>query len=116
MMSLPDPERRRQTKRIILWTVGIAIALLLFVQFANPGTREEPDSSTSPADQYLGEYGGDRRVYARILGSTDCDFLQEQFDIAADNNDRATPGSDEHRWTLGYMTAADDQLEESGCY
>jgi hypothetical protein len=76
----------------------------------------ESDTPTNPADQYVDEYGGERSVYARIFGSTDCAFLQGQFDIAGDNNDRAEPGSDEHRWTLGYMTAADEQLEASGCY
>jgi hypothetical protein len=68
------------------------------------------------AQAYFDEYGGDLAVYERILGMTDCGELQEQFDLAAGNNETAEPGTDEARWTLGYMTAADEQLEASGCY
>jgi len=84
--------------------------------FSEISSGLDSGESSRPADRYVDEYGGERTVYARILGSSDCQFLQGQFDIAADNNDLATPGSDEHKWTLGYMTAADEQLEASGCY
>ena len=36
-MSLPDPERRPQTRRVILWMIGIVVALVLAAQLTNRG-------------------------------------------------------------------------------
>ncbi len=44
-----------------------------------------------------------------------CAELQATFDRAADNNERAESGSNEKRWTLGYMTAADERMKAIGC-
>lgn len=68
------------------------------------------------AGEYLEEYGGSRDVYERILASSDCGGLQEEFDTAAANNDAAEPGTPQFRQTLGYMTAADERMQELGCY
>ena len=73
-------------------------------------------STESPVAKYLEEYGGAERAYLEILTSTDCAFLQEKFDVASDNNKRETPGTEGFKWTLGYMTAADDRMREIGCY
>lgn len=67
-------------------------------------------------DDYLQEFGGNRDVYIKILTLADCAALQEEFNIAYSNNSRETPGSDQFKWTLGYMTAADDQMKYLGCY
>lgn len=67
------------------------------------------------ADDYADDHGGNPAVYERILNLTDCAALQQEFDRATANNDRAEPGTDEHRWTLGYMTAAQDRMDAVGC-
>lgn len=71
---------------------------------------------TSPAQTYLDEYGGNIEVYNEIFSLTDCAALQEKFNIASDNNTRAEPGTAEFKWTLGYMTAADERMKFIGCY
>jgi len=70
----------------------------------------------STPDEYVAEYGGNRDVYVEILSLTDCVKLQEQFDIASQNNERETPGTPQFKWTTGYMVAANDRMEEVGCY
>jgi hypothetical protein len=69
----------------------------------------------APYARYLEEYGGLPSVYAQIFSSS-CEELQEQFDIAAENNDRETAGTERFRMTLGYMRAADDRMRAQGCY
>jgi len=68
------------------------------------------------ADDYMQEYGGNPDVYNRILSLTDCTLLQEEFDIASENNQRATPSTAEHKETTGYMVAADARMKELDCY
>lgn len=70
----------------------------------------------SPAQTYFDEYGGRIEVYNEILSLNDCVALQEKFNIASDNNTRAEPGTAEFKWTLGYMTAADERMKFIGCY
>lgn len=76
--------------------------------------------SSAPAvktvDDYIQEYGGNADVYNHILSLSDCGLLQEQFDIAAGNNANASPGTSEHKESLGYMTAADDRMKALNCY
>lgn len=81
-------------------------------------TPEPPTTAPTPsqAETYFEQYGGSLQVYEDILLMTDCAILQEKFDLAAGNNDRATPGTKESSWTLGYMMVADDRMEELGCY
>lgn len=68
------------------------------------------------ADKYIAEYGGNRDVYTEILSLTDCKILQEKFDTASANNAREKPGTQQFKWTLGYMTVADDRMKAVGCY
>jgi len=68
------------------------------------------------ADDYVREYGGNPDVYNRILSLTDCTLLQEEFDIASENNQRTTPSTAEHKETTGYMVAADARMKELDCY
>lgn len=72
--------------------------------------------STKTVDDYMNEYGGNADVYNNILSLSDCALLQEQFNIASDNNQRETPGTSNHKATLGYMTAADDRMKALNCY
>jgi hypothetical protein len=57
-------------------------------------------------------------VCARIAKMTDCDVLQEQFDLAEQTSKR--PGGPQGAtWSeigIAYMTAADDRMREIGCY
>src|SRR3990172_9039381 len=73
-------------------------------------------SAPKTVDDYMREYGGNPDVYNRILLLTDCTLLQEEFDIASENNQRATPGSEEYKETIGYMVAADDRMKALDCY
>lgn len=76
--------------------------------------------SSAPAlktvDDYIQEYGGQADVYNRILSLNDCGLLQEQFDIAFGNNEISSPGTSEHKESLGYLTAADDRMKALNCY
>jgi hypothetical protein len=57
-------------------------------------------------------------VYARIAKLTDCDKLQEQFDLAEQTSQR--PGGPQGAtWSeigIAYMQAADDRMRKVGCY
>lgn len=84
-------------------------------------TTEAPEatttSSTVPTAEAPPSRGpGDPAVYDRLDDLTDCAALQEQFDIAAANNDRAEPGTDMFDITLSYMLYADERMQEEGCY
>jgi hypothetical protein len=72
----------------------------------------QPAQSTD----YEAEYGGNPAIYERIASLSDCDELQAEFDIAADINDRAEPGTPAHRQSTGYMGATDARMQEVGCY
>ena len=73
-------------------------------------------STSKTVDDYMREYGGNPDVYNRILSLTDCALLQEEFNIASENNQRATPGTAEYKETIGYMVAADDRMKALDCY
>lgn len=65
---------------------------------------------------------GSPEVYARIAAETDCQILQDEFDRAADNFDRAVAADEpagegtEREWTVAYMKAADERMAAIGCY
>ena len=101
-MSETANDKTKSNKTTILLIVG---GLVLLIGMALFGTLI---GDPAPPEGDL--------VHDRIAAMTDCDQLQRQFDIAADNNERATPGTSQHRRTLEYMTAADDRMEELGCY
>lgn len=67
-------------------------------------------------DPHGRDRGGSSAVYDEIETSTDCDELQEQFDTAGDSFDRQPDaGSPQAEWSLGFMEAAEDRMEEIGC-
>ncbi len=68
------------------------------------------------ADDYVKEFGGNVDVYNRILVMTDCTALQAEFDQADANTKLQAPGTPEYKWSIGYMTAADDRMKTLSCY
>lgn len=87
----------------------LAVVSMLFV-------GNVPAGEVKTATQFVKDYGGSLAAYEEILKMTDCAKLQEQFDTAAGNNDRARPGTKAFRWTMGYMEAADNRMRAIGCY
>jgi hypothetical protein len=73
-------------------------------------------SAPKSVDDYLKEYGGNRDVYEKLFSMTDCTSLQNEFDIASENNQAATPGTPQFKQTTGYMVAADQRMKELDCY
>lgn len=63
-----------------------------------------------------GTPAGNPATHARIRAMTDCAALQEAFDTAAANFDRAQKGTPQSGWSVAYMKTADERMEEIGCY
>lgn len=59
--------------------------------------------------------GTDDPASSRIGALENCAEVQQAFDTAVRDNDRAAPGSDQHRQTLDYMKAAQERLEDLDC-
>lgn len=59
---------------------------------------------------------GNPAVYARIESSTNCTKLQREFDTAMDNAEAREPGDPYRDLSLSYARAADNRMEEIGCY
>lgn len=93
--------------------IGVVIGFVVIGAYAINAVTESGQTS---AEKYVSEYGGMESVYTGILNTTNCATLQASFDRAADNNDRAEPGSTAHKYTLGYMKATDERMEQVGCY
>jgi len=73
-------------------------------------------STIKTVNDYVEEFGGNPDVYNRILSMNDCASLQGEFDQAFENSEIQEPGTDQHQWSVGYMTAADDRMKALGCY
>ena len=87
---------------IILWLASVACG------------SAAPTLNT--ADDYVEEFGGSADVYERILSLTDCIALQSEFDQADTNTELQEPGAPQYQWLIGYMTAANNRMEEIGCH
>lgn len=79
-------------------------------------TEAPQDPTIQLATQYAQEYDGSYDAYYQIFTSTDCAFLQEQFDIAYETNENAEAGTIHHKRSLGFMLASDERMQEIGCY
>jgi len=90
----------------------LALSVLILISLACGSSAPE----VKTVEDYVNEYGGNADVYQRILSLSDCAQLQTEFDIAAQNNSSAAPGTANHKETLGYMTAADDRMKSLNCY
>ncbi len=95
--------RRSKTTLILIGAATAAVGLLMLAA--------ELWSVTHPVAP-----AGDPATHARIRAMTDCGELQEAFDTAGDNFDRARKGTPQSAWSLAYMDTADDRMEEIGCY
>jgi len=74
------------------------------------------DDSPTTASEFAKEYGGSEAVYAEILNSNDCDYLQGQFDIAFQASEENSPGTVYHKRATGFMVASDFRMDKIGCY
>lgn len=75
-----------------------------------PTTKDGPESTTTTTRP------GDPAVWARIEGGTDCATLQSEFNTAMDNAERRSPGDPLRDLSMDYAEAADERMEEVGCY
>ena len=89
----------------------LAATLVMVIAAGCGGAAQVEDLG---AAEYAEEYGGSVSAYRQILSLSSCVELQEQFDIAADNNDAAEPGTSAHRQSLGFMTAAQARMDSLG--
>lgn len=99
----------------------LSMLTIIFFCFLGAGSVDSDSTksnSSEPktADEYVNEYGGRREVYQEILSMTDCNKLQEKFNIASKNNDRASPGTQHFKITMGYMQVAHNRMAEINCY
>lgn len=105
-----QPAKQRQgASRTPIVVMGLILVVAIGTT-AMAALRATPQQRT-----YIDEYGGSSQVYADIAAASSCGQLQTMFDTAAANNDRATPGTTEHKYTTGYMTAAVDRMKTLGC-
>lgn len=81
-----------------------------------PAPEAPAETAQAPAPEPVPTGPGDPGVYAELAALTDCAALQEKFDVAANNNERETPGTPLFDITLSYMRYTDDRLEAVGCY
>jgi hypothetical protein len=83
-----------------------------------PLTSAEPKATSAPAPKATEpSRPGDPAVYARIAKMTDCNELQEQFDLAERTSQREG-GPQGATWSeigIVYMTAADERMRKVGC-
>ena len=106
----------QQTPKTLFNTTVIVLLLICFITicvYAAVFFLIPPGPTT--VDGYMNEYGGNPDIYQRILSISYCAALQTEFDLAVANNERLTPGTPEHKWSTGYMTAAKDRMKEIGC-
>lgn len=90
----------------------LAFIVLLIVSLACGSSSPQ----VKTADDYVGEFGGNPDVYKRILSLNDCALLQDEFNQAEANTKLQAPGTEQYKWSLGYMTAADDRMKALNCY
>lgn len=84
------------------------ICLLTLTFVAGCGSTTTPDDNTRTT--------GNPTVYARIESSTSCIALQREFDTAMDNAEAREPGDPHRDLSLSYARAADNRMQEIGCY
>ena len=111
-----DAQEWAVDSRLVNWGY-LGVALVIAVLFAGlislldaPTTR-----GRSSVDAYLDDYGGSRAAYEQILNVSDCATIRDELGKASADHTRTEPGSVEHLVTLGYLTAAEDQLASSRC-
>lgn len=103
----------KKTKSTLISAAIIFICLCLgFAAFAQIFSDNDPTT----AAEFAEKYGGSETVYAEILASNDCDYLQGQFDTAYQASEDFSPGTPQHKRATGFMTASNLRMEKIGCY
>lgn len=73
-------------------------------------------TSSDPAVENNERTTGNPAVIARIENSTSCTGLQREFNTAMDNAEARQPGDPMRDLSMTYARAADNRMEEVGCY
>lgn len=105
-----EEKKRRNTTILIGFLIFIFVVLpiLSFIGAAFSSSDTSDVSSERP---------GEQAVYERIVGLTDCDALQQEFDLAEAHGERNRQDGkmDLARISTSYMEAADMQMQKIGC-
>jgi uncharacterized membrane protein len=113
-MMVQQTEKQKANNTLLATTIVIGfICILAICVFAF--TFSVLDEPNTP-EEFAKEYDGSVDAYREILTSNDCAFLQEKFDTAYETTQLSDPGTIHHKRATGFMTAADQRMEEIGCY
>lgn len=104
--SVPIPAGLHRRSRIA--TLLIASAVIALVGCGSSTSDVDADNNVRTT--------GNPAVYQRIETSTSCVDLQREFDIAMDNAEARNPGDSHRDLSLSYARAADNRMDELGCY
>lgn len=88
-------------------TLALTLAAFALIVLAGCGTNSSENNERTK---------GSPAVWARIENGTNCNALQREFDIAMDNAEARESGHALRDLSLSYARAADNRMEEIGCY
>ncbi len=74
-----------------------------------------PPEEVRTAEYYVERWGGNIESHERILSSSDCAFLKEEFDWGWNVTEINEPGSSAHKWGLSYMMSSSDRADVLNC-
>jgi len=86
---------------------GFAIVILFLMVVGNNVTK----SASQTTSTQIGEQG----VYDSIDATSDCEALQNAFNIAMDNVERRQPGDELRKISLSYANYANDRMRNLSC-
>jgi len=86
---------------------GLAIVVLFLMIVGNNASNSTPQSTSTQ----IGEQG----VYDSIDATSDCEALQNAFNIAMDNVERRQPGDELRKISLSYANYANDRMRSLSC-
>ena len=102
--------------RLVNWGyLGVALAVAVLFAGLMSSLDGQASGGRSSVDGYLNDFGGSRAAYEEILTVSDCPTIRDELDRASADHTQTELGSVQHLVTLGYVTAAKDQLASSGC-
>lgn len=106
----------KKSKPIFVIAIIFSFCIVCAVAALAINASERINTKAMTAEQYVKEYGGNPDVYSDILALTDCTVLQEKFNQANANLNNQSAGTQQYKWSLGYMAASDDRMKDIGCY
>ena len=116
----PTPEPKPSNLK---WWLGISVGLLIVVGISN-ALKGEGDNDSEPQERTdTGQTdsssdvpdGAQQIAIDRIGRLTDCAEVQDEFDIASDNADRAGTFSQQAKVSRFYLNLAYERGNELGC-